>query len=188
MLDVVVIGQTERPLLRSTARAGDEIWVTGRLGGSAAAVSAWRSGQEPNQKARARYAHPLPRIREALWLRERVELHALIDLSDGLHGDVAHIAAASNCRVTIEAAALPIDESAGADMRSAVGGGEDFELCLTAEAGAIESIRAEFEREMKLPLTRVGNITAGSGVWQRESDGTVQLVESGGFQHFQGYR
>ena len=173
-IDVVAIGTADRPVLRSAAQIGDEVWVTGTLGGAGAAVSAWLAGRTPGTAARERYAHPAARIAEALWLREHV--HAMIDLSDGIAGDAGHIAAASGCRLIIDAELLPVNVDA--DIRLALQGGEDYELCVTAPPGRLEQVRAEFERRFEIRLTRVGVVVAGTGVEVRSVD--VQ----GGFDHY----
>jgi thiamine-monophosphate kinase len=186
MIDVVVIGRASHPVLRSHARAGDEVWVTGRLGGAAAAVAAWLGGGAPNEHARARYAHPTPRIREARWLQRHTQLHAMLDLSDGLYGDLAHMAAASGQAIVIETGAVPIDTDAGASFEHAVSGGEDYEVCFTAGPGTAEHVRVQFEREFGVALTRIGYIEAGEGVLERASDGSTRPVTLQGFQHFKG--
>ncbi|HEY0674053.1 MAG TPA: thiamine-phosphate kinase [Longimicrobiales bacterium] len=184
MLDVVAVGRTAQPVLRSGAQAGDGLWVTGALGGAAAAVAAWQSGNTPGAAARARYAHPAPRIREALWLRAHAELHALIDLSDGLFGDAAHLAAASACGIEIDAALVPVDRAAGATYQQAVSGGEDYELCFAAPVAVIESLRELFQAEFGSALTRVGTVTGGRGLVERTASGETRDVEQGGYQHF----
>jgi thiamine monophosphate kinase len=113
-LDVVVLGEAPAPVLRSGARVGDDLWVTGTLGAAAAAVEAWRRGQEPPADARAAFARPRPRIREALWLNERGVLHAMLDLSDGLAGDAGHLAAASGVGVVLEPGRVPVAAAARA--------------------------------------------------------------------------
>lgn len=185
MLDVVVVGRVEQPVLRAGARPGDEVWVTGRLGGAAAAVAAFERGVLPASAARARYAHILPRVEAARWLQQHVQPTAMIDISDGLYGDAAHLAAASECRVTLEAARIPIDHQAGATFESATTGGEDYELCFTASAGAVEPLRERFQRQFDLPLTCVGAVSSGAGVWERAADGNVRAIEqAAGYQHF----
>ena len=186
MIDIVVIGRASHPVLRSHARVGDEVWVTGRLGGAAAAVTAWLNGSEPNAAARARYAHPMPRVREARWLQRHTQLHAMLDLSDGLYGDAAHLAAASGHAVVIDTALVPVDTDAGADLPQALAGGEDYEVCFTAAAGTVEHVHAQFEREFGVALTRIGVIETGEGVHERGEDGAARPVTLQGFQHFKG--
>ena len=184
MIDVAVIGKVDEPVLRSGARPGDSLWVTGRLGGAAAAVHSWQNQIPVSPEARRRYAHPHPRIAAALWLRQEVTLTAMIDLSDGLYGDAAHLAAASGCRIDLDAHAIPIDAGSGATFEHAVGGGEDYELCFTAPAGQVEQVRVRFEAEFSLPLTRVGDVSAGDGVFERAQNGTSRPIERAGYQHF----
>lgn len=184
MIDIVVVGRATRPVLRSRARPGDELWVTGVLGGSAAAVSALKSGVLPNAAARARYAHPKPRVLEARWLQRHTQLHAMIDLSDGLNGDAAHIAAASACSVVIDKAAVPVDNESGATYEQAVAGGEDYEICFAAGPGTVEHVRLRFENQFGVPLTRIGSIETGTEVLERSADGSTTPVTARAYQHF----
>lgn len=190
VVDVVVVGSVDAPVLRSGARPGDALWVTGELGGAAACVSRLLRGEPPGD-ALARFARPVPRTREACWLADRTPLHAMIDLSDGLAGDARHIATASDVAIVIEAAAVPIHPAArevGGDdgaLALALSGGEDYELCFAAPAGAGEAIAAEFEREMGIPLTRIGRVQAGCGVSVAGPDG-LRRPAPPAYQHFGG--
>ncbi len=189
MIDVVAVGRTDRPILRSGARPGDSLWVTGELGGAAAAVLAWQRGAAPAQVARQAFARPRPRIREALWLAERGLAHALIDLSDGLAGDAAHLAAASGVRIVLDSAAVPVHPAAahgsrGAGLQLGLAGGEDYELCFAAAEGAVESAADEFRAAFGVPITRVGTVEEGSGVWIRDAEGRVAPLDMHGYQHF----
>ncbi len=182
-IDVVAIGRSVRPVLRSGAQPGDELWVTGTLGGAAAAVAAWQRGEEPNSVARARYAAPRPRIAEALWLSRELDLHALIDLSDGLYGDAAHLAAASGCAIAIDTGRVPVDTDSGASYGQAVSGGEDYELCFAAAPDAAQQVAERFTDKFGIRLTRIGAVQAGSGVWENGPAGR-RTVSQGGYQHF----
>jgi thiamine-monophosphate kinase len=186
VIDVIVIGKVDEPVLRSGAKPDDEVWVTGRLGGAAAAVHAWLTQQPVKAEARRRYAHPYPQITTARWLRERVTITAMIDLSDGLYGDAAHLAAASGCRIDIDTAEIPVDEASGATLEQAATGGDDYELCFTAPPGQVQRVKAEFEAAFSMPLTRVGRVSGGAGVFARAADGTALPVERAGYQHFKG--
>ena len=176
VIDVVVMGTTLKPRLRSAARAGDVVWVTGELGGAAAAVAAWRVGRTPTPEARRAFARPTPRIREAAWLSARDVVNAMIDLSDGIGGDAGHIAAASECRVVVDAALLPRVPTT--TIAQALSGGEDYELCFTAPPGAVEDALDEFKETFEVPLTKVGFVEEGSGIVILNSD------EPAGFDHF----
>lgn len=191
VIDVVVIGSALRPVLRRGARPGDLVWVTGELGAAAAAVRAWEQGRAPEPAARLAYALPTPRATEATWLASRGALHALIDVSDGLAGDATHLAAASDVRIVLEAAAIPIHPAvhavaadAGDALRLALSGGEDYELCFAAAAGSIEPMAEAFKRTFELGLTCVGSVEAGNGVGLRHGDGRTTDLELGGYDHF----
>jgi thiamine-monophosphate kinase len=108
----------------------------------------------------------------------------MIDLSDGLYGDVAHLSAASGCCITLDTESIPVDAEAGATFEQAVGGGDDYELCFTAHAGQVERQREQFEQQFSLALTRIGDVTAGHGVFERSADGGTREVERAGYQHF----
>lgn len=190
VLDVVVVGRTTWPVLRNGAEPGDEIWVTGRLGASAAAVHAWQQGGEPAPEAREAFARPTPRIAEARCLVEQECVDALMDLSDGLAGDVGHMAAASGVKVVLEAATIPVAEAALAELgaerafEAALHGGEDYELLFVTAPGVVDV--AYFEDRFGLNLTRVGHVLEGEGVWLDRGDGVPQPLERAGFDHFGG--
>jgi thiamine-monophosphate kinase len=190
VLDVIVVGSSGEPVVRSGAAPGDELWVTGRLGAAAAAVALLERGERPDAALRERFAAPEPRHREALWLRERGVLRALIDLSDGLAGDAGHLAAASGAAAVIEVGSLPVHpaaarvaSSAAEAVRLALAGGEDYELAFAAAPGATEPLVEPFHREFRLELTRVGRFEAGTGVWLEDADGG-RSAAGAGFQHF----
>jgi thiamine-monophosphate kinase len=191
VVDVTVVGRSERPVLRSGARPGDEVWVTGHLGGAAAAVALLERGGALPDALRARFAHPVARTREALWLAGRAELHALIDLSDGLGGDLGHVAAASEVAIELDPSLVPIapDVEAASDLGEgmlalALFGGEDYELCVVAPEGALGPLVDSFQGRFGIPLTRVGYVHAGEGVWTRDADGSEKRLERVGFSHF----
>jgi thiamine-monophosphate kinase len=189
-LDVVVAGATVEPLTRSGARAGDEIWVTGELGGAAAAASALAAGLEPDPDARRAFEHPAPRLPEIAWLVERARIRAVIDLSDGLSGDAAHMAQASGVRLGIDLDAIPLHPSLdawrdrGAALRLAAAGGEDYELLLAAERGTMAGLSEAFGAEFGIPLTRIGHVTEGEGVGWSDAGGRPVSAPAGGWDHF----
>jgi thiamine-monophosphate kinase len=168
VVDIVGVGEALRPVLRSGAGPGDEVWVTGALGGAAAAVAAWLDGRDPPAAARAAFARPRPRTREARFLARRGVPTAMLDLSDGIAGDAGHLAAASGVRVVVRAHALPVAETArevAGSEEAAVGlaatGGQDYELCFTASPGAVEdAIAEELRSRYGCVLTRVGDVEA----------------------------
>lgn len=180
VIDVAVVGVAPAPVRRSGAVAGDELWVTGRLGAGRAAVRAWEAGREPAQALRARFAHPEPRVAAAAWLREH-GAHAMIDLSDGLLGDAGHVAAASDVACVIDAERVPVYEGATAD--DALAGGEDYELLVALPAEPDRArLTSSFREAFGIPLTRVGRVTAGAGVALERGGKRVPLIE--GYTHF----
>lgn len=192
MLDLVAVGAAERPVGRDGAAPGDELWVTGTLGGAAAAVADWGKGLEPDPRARRAFERPRPRIREARWLAERAEVTAIIDLSDGLAGDARHLAAASDVGVEVALDRVPLAEVLAeyADRSVALGralrGGEDFELLVAAVADSVGPLAGAFEREFDLSLARVGRVTEGRGVRWLDARGEEVILEAGGHDHFGG--
>lgn len=192
ILDIVVLGCTSWPVLRDGAEAGDEIWVTGALGASAAAVRAWEAGEEPVAELRKAYAAPKPRVDEARRLVEHEVVDALIDISDGLVGDLGHVAAASGVRITIDTRRVPVaraaTEALGEEdaLQAALRGGEDFELAFATDAGAVDS--DYFKERYGLVLTRVGRVSEGVGVWLEDGGGRARRAEEGGFDHWREVR
>lgn len=187
-IDLVALGCTSCPTLRDGAEPGDEVWVTGVLGASSAAVSMWHEGAEPSKELRTAFARPAPRVEAARSLVDKEIVDAMIDLSDGLTGDVGHIAAASGVKITLEKNQVPVADAAasalGADraLEAALHGGEDFELCFVADPGLVDT--SYFQRCHGLQVTRVGRVDEGEGVWLRDSDGSTSRVERGGFDHW----
>jgi thiamine-monophosphate kinase len=169
-LTVTALGAATHPLARSTARVGDNIYVTGTLGGPRCAIAAWESGREPRNEHRARFARPSARIREAVWLAAHGAT-AAIDVSDGLAADVGHVAAASGVDACIELDAVPVMN--GVSPLDALGSGEEYEVVVTASRPIAEH---EFARAFNIPLTRVGAIVAPV-----QAPGTVRIRSRGAF-------
>jgi thiamine-monophosphate kinase len=200
LIDVTVVGETKAPLLRSGARPGDELWVTGRDHGAPhAALEAWLAGKTPSPLARHAFARPVPRILEARWLAAHRTPTAGLDLSDGIASDAGHLAAASGVCVHLDGAALLSVAYRGAadafdaishdaidpDLNRALFGGEGYEILFTlppqAERGWVE----EFEERFHLPVTRIGRVTEGSGVVLHSEEGAPpRSLKGGGWDHF----
>lgn len=191
-IDVTAVGEAPHPVLRSGAVAGDEVWVTGELGAPGLFVRQMLAGESPDAAARARFAAPAPRTREALWLAERNLPTAMIDLSDGLAGDAAHIAAASGVAVLLAPELIPVHPSvrrhAGAPddaLRLALAGGEDYELCFTAANGQVEPHVRDFQAAFGIPLSCVGRVAGGDGVWWTDAEGNRRPLGLHGYRHFE---
>lgn len=174
---ITVLGSVIDPLLRSAARSGDWLYVTGRFGGPLAALNAWQRGETPASPARDRFAHPVPRLLEARWLAEH-GVHAAIDISDGLLSDAAHIAVASHVRLAITLDALPT--LGGLSPEDAARSGEEYEL-LVASPDPLDL--NEFERRFGIPLSEIGRVEAGVAEVVATLRG-VRVASGGGFDHF----
>ena len=174
---VTVLGVAQHPLRRSGARAGDRVYVTGELGGPAAALAAISAGRAANPESRARFAHPVPRIREAQWLANHGAT-AATDISDGLTIDLANIAAASGVSISLSLDRIPAMKEIS--KRDAASSGEEYELAVTSPKSFDTR---EFESEFRLPLTEVGAVEAGRPV-VRVFDRGAPVPTPPGYLHF----
>jgi len=209
MIGVTVLGEAEsrRAVTRAGAKPGERVWVTGRLGGSAAGLAALQAGfrlrndqvegpleatgelAEAIREALERHLCPSPRIREGLALAAAGIASSMIDVSDGLAADVAKLCRESGVSTRIREDRIPVDPVAsiigdllGQDaMAMALGGGEDFELLFSSPADADDIVRLFANGRA---VTEVGEVTApGEGcVLIQRSGATVPL--SGGHDHF----
>jgi len=179
-LTMTVVGRTTTPAHRKGARPGDGLWVTGALGGARAALLAWENGRQPAAGARARFARPEPRLGQGAWLVAQ-GARAMLDLSDGLAADAGHLAAASGVSVRIDLELVPADPAVLAEAQQsgespgtfAARGGEDYELLV--------AMPPEFTGAAPFPLTRIGQVEAGSGARFLLQGAELPL---GGFDHF----
>ena len=178
-LALTVLGSTSAPLRRNGARVGDTVYVTGTLGGPGAALAAWQRGDAPAPAARERFARPVARITEALWLAHN-GARAAIDISDGLLADAEQMATASRVRIQIDLDQLPLHERVTA--RDAAVSGEEYELIVSAVALDVSA----FERANRLSLTAIGRVVApgkdGIGVTAQMNG--ERLAPPKGFRHF----
>jgi thiamine-monophosphate kinase len=176
-----------KQVLRSGAKAGDAIFVTGELGGSLA----------------GKHLEFEPRLEEARWLAEHFSIHAMIDLSDGLAGDLRHILKASGVGAELLKSAIPVSRAAKLNearlptsrlagtlappqspLAAALTDGEDFELLFTiASRDAVKLLDAWKKKFPKLKLSCIGKIVAGGGITIRDKTGSHKL-DVHGYVHF----
>jgi thiamine-monophosphate kinase len=177
--DAMVIGSAKRgrAILRSTARANDIIYVTGTLGGSAAALEMLLTGKQPTRSESQRHFFPEPRVQVGALLAKRKFVHAMIDCSDGLSTDLAHIGEESSVGAILNRDLIPI--ASGATLEQALHGGEDYELIFTASPKAKVPIEIE-----GVPVTEIGWITREGGIRITDLRSTPQRLEPRGWQHF----
>jgi len=173
-------------LLRSNARSGDNIWVSGTLGDAALGLRVAKGeaiGLSPEHAGFLLDRYRLPQPRLALGRRLIGLAHAAMDVSDGLIGDLGHICAASGKSATIEAELLPRSAAAqGADLAALAAGGDDYEVLFTAPPAADAQLAA-LSVELGLPLTRIGRIGEGEGVRLLGPDG-AEIAGLAGYRHF----
>jgi thiamine-monophosphate kinase len=175
-LTITALGSVARPLSRAGAKPGQRVYVTGRLGGPAAALKAWRAGSEPNERDRARFANPVPRIDAAIGLAQRGATSA-IDISDGLIADIGHVAAASEVCIEVDLARIPRLD--GISPMDAANSGEEYEIVVTAPQIDV----AQFTAEFGLDLTEIGRVVAGPSGVDLLNDGK-KVAAPLGFDHF----
>ncbi len=156
------------PVRRGGAQAGDVICVTGSLGGSGL----------------RKHLDFEPRVKEALEMARIADLHAMMDISDGLSTDLNRICCQSGVGAVIEASAVPISDDAKLrtdPLAAALNEGEDFELLFTLASDQWDKLRLQWREP--LPLTAVGRITDGGGMKIRMPDGNVVDLAPGGYEH-----
>jgi thiamine-monophosphate kinase len=182
LADIVVVGSAPkgRAVLRSGARPGDRVYVTGTLGGSVAALSRLRRGERLRAKSFPEHFAPTPRIAVGRYLREHRIASSMIDLSDGLSTDLSHLCEESRVGSVIQADALPTISDSPENLAYALHGGEDYELLFTAPAG-----RRIPRKIAGVPVTEIGEIVASrrAQMWL-ESEGLRVPLKAKGWEHF----
>lgn len=177
VVSVTLVGRvTPRgPLLRRGARPGDRILVTGAFGGSI-------------------LGHHLqfePRVEQAIVLNDRYELHAGIDVSDGLAIDLSRLAEESHCGALVRTDAVPISPDAhrladrladgSTALQHALGDGEDFELILAVPPDTARQLLAD--QPLDIPLTAIGEFIDQQGLWQIDAPGLRRPLAASGYEH-----
>ncbi len=175
------------PLRRNGARIGDDVYVSGALGGAAYALSLLQQNEQVPEALAARYHCPKPRL--ALGQRLRGIATSAMDISDGLLADAAQIAAASGIGITLQQSTIPLDahlvkavQQEATNWRFALSGGDDYELLFTAPAAAREVI-AKLAVELQLPLTRIGNVAQHKSVMVQDEAGNLLDISQTGWEY-----
>ena len=177
VISVTALGEAppERRWLRSGARPGDAIVVTGEFGGSIL----------------GRQFDFTPRVREAQWLADHAAVHAAIDVSDGMSLDLSRLCEASGCGAVIELASVPIAAAARqlvgppgdaqSALEHALSDGEDFELIVAVPPDAADKLLAE--QPLAARLTRIGTFVAEPGLFAVGTDGKRERMVPRGYEH-----
>ncbi len=161
-ISVSVVGFVERNrcVSRRGAKAGDDLFVTGRLGGA----------------VKQKHLQFVPRIAESRWLTKNFSIHAMMDLSDGLGADLPRLARASRVGFTVETENLPL--ARGTKINDAISEGEDYELLFAVSRRDRNRLEREWRKKFrKLPLTRIGRLNPKSEIRNPKLPG--------GYVHFQ---
>ena len=187
-ISVTVIGEIRegQEVLRSGARPGDLLYVSGTLGEAEHGLRLLRKSRgkaSPENPALRKHLYPEPRVGLGRWLAERKLATAMMDVSDGLSSDLPRLCAASGVGALVEASKLPlprgIDRESGREL--ALHGGDDYELLFTVPPRKLTSLSAKFR---KLRLTQVGKITKGRGVQIIGKDGRREPLRVAGWDPF----
>lgn len=180
--DIVVLGSVRRgkAVLRSGARAGDRVYVTGSLGGAAAALELLFRGKKLRAADYPAHFHPVPRLEVGSFLSGRGLASSMIDISDGLSTDLGHICEESGVGAEIVAGAIPRARigkpPVEVKMKSALHGGDDYELLFTSSKRIPSRIAG-------VQITEIGKITRHKGIILN-SGGVKSRLTSQGWQHF----
>ncbi|MEN3334284.1 MAG: thiamine-monophosphate kinase [Blastocatellia bacterium] len=218
-IDTIALGEcdTGQAVRRSGARVGDVIYVTGGLGGAASGLLLLERGyrladgasgisydtaggelsrgsdedavSRAHTQAMLKHLMPAPHLALGRWIGERGLATAMIDVSDGLSTDLAHVVDESHCGAIIRAKSIPIaaavhllaGELKTEPLLLALHGGEEYELLFTARPENHQPI-AELSSELNVPITAIGEITKSSGL-QLERDGALEILQPSGYEH-----
>ena len=189
-ISVTVIGRVGRAVLRSGARPGDHIFVSGSLGDSKQGLLLYKKGHRLGENATTNFflrafLDPRPQTALGLELARRRAASSMIDCSDGLSVDLNNICGASGAGAEIDPLRIPLSRALKAfrkdSLSLALHGGEDFQLIFTVRPAALprlEPLRKKFR------LTDIGRIVAEKGIWTVDARGRRKVLEIKGYEHF----
>jgi thiamine-monophosphate kinase len=200
IIDIAMVGEclNGKYVLRSGAKAGDAIIVTGALGDSAAGLELLTGNLAENdteRRSRLVEAHlaPEPRTREGMFLNEKFSLHSMIDVSDGLAGDLGHICEMSKTGARIWSEKIPLSAPLRETCRRAglnpldyaLAGGEDYELLFTLDPKEFSRLEKQWPDEFDIPLSRIGEIDNSiEGIHIVSPEGEERPLKARSFNHF----
>ncbi len=175
-IHVFAVGRVPRgrAVLRSGARSGDVIYVTGALGGSGL----------------GRHLRVEPRLAEGQWLRESGCVTAMMDVSDGLATDLRRLAAASGTGAVLDARCIPVADAARRvkdgrpALEHALADGEDFELLFTVPRRKAEAFEVAWRKVFRLPCSRIGEMTPKPGIVELRDGVNCEKLTVHGYEHF----
>ena len=214
-ISVTLLGEVEEEklTLRSAAKVGDAVLVTGSLGAAQAGLNLLKSNNIPPFKGGSKggvsstssglatadgiltekHLRPQPRIAEARFLVEHFPIHAMIDISDGLASEINHICKQSRVGALLNTDDIPINSAtreAAALFKEqpldyALNGGEDFELLFTTPAECADELQSKFREKFGFDCSRIGTIKShDKGICLQSSDGKQVPITAKGYEHF----
>ena len=193
LISVTAVGEVRkaRAVLRSGARAGDIIYVTGRLGEAELGLRILRSSSgrvRPSNPILKKHLYPEPRLAVGQWLSERGLATSMMDLSDGFSSDLPRLCAASGVGAHVESERLPVAQQSstargpGIDLlQLALHGGDDYELLFTVRPSKVNMLPKAFRG---VPLTAIGEITQQRGLILLKQEGRERQLHPGGWDPF----
>lgn len=170
IIDVAILGEVRKDelVLRSGAKIGDIIVVTGRLGGS----------------MKGRHLKFMPRVKESSFLVKNFKINSMIDISDGLSSDLAHICRQSLVGAKIYESLIPVSKDSP-PIKNALHDGEDFELLFTVSKNIFKNLMKKFKKNLKTPITAIGEVTReNAGIKIVDRYGKTKPLKERGFSHF----
>jgi thiamine-monophosphate kinase len=175
LADIMVLGSVPRgkAVLRSGARPGDRIYVTGKLGLGGATVARMYGGEKILLRSARHYFFPEPRIEVGQRLRGIAS--AMIDISDGLSTDLSHICEESGVGAVLDLAAIPVAN--GARLEDALYGGDDYELLFTSAKRIPRDIAG-------VAITQIGEVVKRPGMVAKYQSGKARRLKAKGWEHF----
>jgi thiamine-monophosphate kinase len=179
LADIVVLGSVPRgkAILRSGAKVGDFVYVTGTLGSATAVLNQLRDGKKVQPKSEPKHFYPMPRLSVGQFLREKKLATAMIDISDGLSTDLAHICEESGVGAVVYPEALPVAH--GSTVELAIHGGDEYELLFTARPN-----RQVTKQIAGVAVRRIGEIISGKQMKLATREGKTEPLKPGGWEHF----
>ena len=200
VVSVTVLGEVpvDEVVYRRGAQPGDRVVVTGFLGDSAAGLDILLDDRSDNEISDSylikAHNEPKPHLAEGRWLAQTGAVTAMIDISDGLASDLGHILERSELGATVDLAKIPLSNPfiKYVDMKKldkwklSLGGGEDYVLLCTIQAGEFDRIMEDWERHFGRPLYEVGAIETEKGLRYRHLDGKLGDSTAMGYDHFAG--
>ena len=169
VIDTAILGEAKKGelVLRSGARIGDAIALTGKLGGS----------------IKGRHLSFMPRIFESQYLVKNFNINSMIDVSDGLSEDLDRICVSSKIGARVYESLIPLSKNTRS-IKDALLGGEDFELLFTTPKKDIGNLVKKFKRKFKTPISIIGEITKDKSINLINKYGKASTLRKGGFRHF----